>query len=280
MFQGRNLKISVKNSEFQILLALRTNRSKRSQEKEVFVEGTECIKQLIDARWEITRILFRDGVKLSQWAESVLKKYPKAKQFEVTSDLFLELSEKENPSELIVTAKIHRNDFQNLDPPNHPFYLLFDRPSDLGNFGSILRSADAFQVDAVFVLGHSIDVYDPKVIRASLGSIFHTKLVFLESVASLEFFLRKEKDRCNLQVIGSDSCGTESLEKTNLLTPVLLILGNEAKGMSVHLQSLCDLIVKIPMSGVVNSLNVACAGSILLWEVTRNKTRTKLSKSV
>ncbi|TGM82305.1 RNA methyltransferase [Leptospira mtsangambouensis] len=272
MSQGRPLKISVKNAEFQILLALRTNRSKRSQENEVFVEGTECIKQLIDARWEITRILFREGVKLSFWAESVLKKYPKAKQFEVASGLFLELSEKENPSELIVTAKIHRTGIQNLVPTNHPFYLLFDRPSDLGNFGSILRSADAFQVDVVFVLGHSIDVYDPKVLRASLGSIFHTKLVFLESVTSLEMFLEKEKNRCNLQVIGSDSLGKESLENTNIKSPVLLILGNEAKGMSVHLQSLCDLILKIPMRGVVNSLNVACAGSILLWEVTRNRT--------
>lgn len=272
MSQGRPLKISVKNAEFQILLALRTNRSKRSQEKEVFVEGTECIKQLIDARWEITRILFREGVRLSLWAESVLKNYPKAKQFEVSSGLFLELSEKENPSELIVTAKIQRSEIHNLIPNNHPFYLLFDRPSDLGNFGSILRSADAFQVDVVFVLGHSIDVYDPKVIRASLGSIFHTKLVFLESTASLEMFLEKEKDRCNLQVIGSDSLGKESLEKTNIKNPVLLILGNEAKGMSVHLQSLCDLILKIPMRGVVNSLNVACAGSILLWEVARNRT--------
>ncbi|TGK79406.1 RNA methyltransferase [Leptospira bourretii] len=272
MSQSRPLKISVKNAEFQILLALRTNRSKRSQENEVFVEGTECIKQLIGARWEITRILFREGVKLSLWAESVLKKYSKAKQFEVSSGLFLELSEKENPSELIVTAKIQRTEIQNLIPTNHPFYLLFDRPSDLGNFGSILRSADSFQVDTVFVLGHSIDVYDPKVLRASLGSIFHTKLVFLESVPSLEMFLKKEKDRCNLQVIGSDSLGKESLEKTNIKSPVLLILGNEAKGMSVHLQSLCDLILKIPMRGVVNSLNVACAGSILLWEVTRNRT--------
>lgn len=272
MSQGRPLKISVKNAEFQILLALRTNRSKRSQENEVFVEGTECIKQLIGAHWEITRILFREGVKLSLWAESVLKNYSKAKQFEVSSGLFFELSEKENPSELIVTAKIQRTEIQNLIPTNHPFYLLFDRPSDLGNFGSILRSADAFQVDTVFVLGHSIDVYDPKVLRASLGSIFHTKLVFLESVPSLEMFLEKEKERCNLQVIGSDSLGKESLEKTNIKSPVLLILGNEAKGMSVHLQSLCDLILKIPMRGVVNSLNVACAGSILLWEVTRNRT--------
>ncbi|PJZ86325.1 TrmH family RNA methyltransferase [Leptospira harrisiae] len=277
MQNGRPLKISVRNAEFQILLALRTNRSKRSQEKEVFVEGTECIKQLIGAHWEITRILFREGVKLSQWADSVLENYPKAKQFAVTADLYSELSEKENPSELIVTAKIRSTNLQNLTVVNHPFYLLFDRPSDLGNFGSILRSADAFSVDVVFVLGHSIDVYDPKVIRASLGSIFYTKLVFLESVVSLEKFLEKEKNRTGgiLQVIGSDSLGTEPLEKANLNSPVFLILGNEAKGMSVHLQSLCDLIVSIPMSGVVNSLNVACAGSILLWEVTKNRTKHK-----
>lgn len=149
----RPLKISVKNAEYQVLLALRTNRSKRSQEKEVFVEGTEGIKQLIEARWEVTRILYRDGVTLSQWGKSVLKNFTKAKQFEVAPNLYAELSEKENPSELIVTAKIYTHSLAELtsvEKPN-PFYVLFDRPSDLGNFGSLLRSADAFQVDVVFV---------------------------------------------------------------------------------------------------------------------------------
>lgn len=272
MRSNRPLKISVKNAEFQILLALRTNRSKRSQEKEVFVEGTEGIKQLIEARWEITRILFREGVTLSNWGESVLKRFTLAKQFEVAPELFAELSEKENPSEFIVTAKIQIHSLtalHSLKKPK-PFYLLFDRPSDLGNFGSLLRSADAFQVDAVFVLGHSIDVYDPKVIRASLGSVFHTKIIFVESLSQLETFLNSEKKRCGLQVVGSDSEGKHSLQNQNLQSPILIILGNEAKGMSVHLQSLCDVIVNIPMFGVVNSLNVSCAGSILLWEVTKN----------
>lgn len=272
MRSNRPLKISVKNAEFQILLALRTNRSKRSQEKEVFVEGTEGIKQLIEARWEITRILFREGVTLSNWGESVLERFTSAKQFEVAPELFSELSEKENPSEFIVTAKIQNHSltaFHSLKKPK-PFYLLFDRPSDLGNFGSLLRSADAFQIDAVFVLGHSIDVYDPKVIRASLGSVFHTKIIFVESLSQLETFLSSEKKRCGLQVVGSDSEGKHSLQNQNLLSPILIILGNEAKGMSVHLQSLCDMIVNIPMFGVVNSLNVSCAGSILLWEVTKN----------
>ncbi|MCW7493141.1 RNA methyltransferase [Leptospira sp. 2 VSF19] len=268
----RPFKISVRNSEFQILSALRTNRSKRSQEKEVFVEGTEGIKQLIEAGWEITRILFRDGVKLSHWGESILKKYSSAKQFEVSSDLFGELSEKENPSELMVTAKIRHYDFSDLkvEKKEKPFYLLFDRPSDLGNFGSILRSADAFQVDFVFVLGHSIDVYDPKVVRSSLGSLFHTKLIFVESISQWESFLKSEKERCGLQIVGTDSLGSSSLRNQNLKPPILIILGNEAKGMSVHLKSLCDFIVNIPMFGVVNSLNVSCAGSILLWEVTKN----------
>ncbi|EOQ98191.1 RNA methyltransferase, TrmH family [Leptospira wolbachii serovar Codice str. CDC] len=269
----RPLKISVKNAEYQVLLALRTNRSKRSQEKEVFVEGTEGIKQLIEARWEVTRILYRDGVTLSQWGKSVLKNFTKAKQFEVAPNLYAELSEKENPSELIVTAKIYTHSLAELtsvEKPN-PFYVLFDRPSDLGNFGSLLRSADAFQVDVVFVLGHSIDVYDPKVIRSSLGSVFHIKLVFLESLTQLETFLKDEKERCGLTVVGTDSEGSQSLMVQNLNSPIMIILGNEAKGMSVHLQSLCDFIVNIPMLGVVNSLNVSCAGSILLWEVAKNR---------
>lgn len=268
----RPIRISVRNAEFQVLSALRTNRSKRSQEKEVFVEGTEGIKQLIDAGWEITRILFSDGMKLSHWGESVLQKFSFAKQIEISPDLFGELSEKENPSELMVTAKIRQYDFSDLkfEKKDKPFYLLFDRPSDLGNFGSILRSADAFQVDAVFVLGHSIDVYDPKVVRASLGSLFHTKLIFVESLSKLETFLKSEKERCGLQVIGTDSLGSQSLENQNLKPPILIILGNEAKGMSVHLKSICDTIINIPMFGVVNSLNVSCAGSILLWEVRKN----------
>ncbi|PJZ45535.1 TrmH family RNA methyltransferase [Leptospira brenneri] len=271
MVSKRVLKISVKNAEFQILHSLRTNRSKRSQEKEVFVEGTEGIKQLVEARWEITRILFREGVRLSHWAESLLDQYHTAKQIEVSSDLYTELSEKENPSELIVTAKIRTHKIQDLPTFEKPFYLLFDRPSDLGNFGSILRSADAFHVDVVFVLGHSIDVYDPKVIRASLGSVFHTKLIFVESLSVLENFLKKIKEKTGLRVIGTDSNGSLSLKNQVLSAPILIILGNEAKGMSVHLQSLCDSIVNIPMLGVINSLNVSCAGSILLWEVAKNR---------
>lgn len=272
--------MSVRNAEFQIISALRTNRTKRSKEKEVFVEGTEPIKQLLAANWEITRILYRENHPLSSWAKDVLKRFPTTKQWEVGEDLYFELSEKETPSELLVTAKIPNHKSYTLSqlpkdfaPSKNSVYLLFDRPSDLGNFGSILRSADGFQVDAVFLIGHAIDVYEPKVIRSSLGALFHTKLVFVNDLNSLVQFVQREKKRWGLTVIGSDSSGSIDLQNANIQCPVLLILGNEKKGMSVQLQSLCDMVLRIPMEGKVNSLNVASAGSILLWEIVKTRKR-------
>lgn len=272
--------MSVRNAEFQIISALRTNRTKRSKEKEVFVEGTEPIKQLLAANWEITRILYRDQFRLSSWATDVLNMNPTTKQWEVQEDLYVELSEKETPSELLVTAKIPNHKSYTLSqlptdfaPSKNAVYLLFDRPSDLGNFGSILRSADGFQVDAVFLIGHGIDVYEPKVIRSSLGALFHTKLVFVNDLNSLVQFVQREKKRLGLTVIGSDSSGSLDLQNANIQCPVLLILGNEKKGMSVQLQSLCDMVLRIPMEGRVNSLNVASAASILLWEIVKTKKR-------
>ncbi|MDF3820192.1 TrmH family RNA methyltransferase [Leptospira sp. 96542] len=264
------MKISTENAEFQILSALKSNRTKRSQTNEVFVEGTESIKQLIRANWEITRIVFLEGKKLSDWAESILKRYSHVRRIRMSENIFTKLSEKENPAELILTAKIKTHTLEGVEYKKNPVYLLFDRPSDLGNFGSILRTADAFGISAVFVMGHSIDVYDPKVIRSSLGSLFHTKLILIKSTDQLENFIQAEKIKNGLFVVGSDSTGKSTLGHIELCPPILIILGNEAKGMSVYLQSICDEIVNIPMFGTVNSLNVASAGSILLWEAVKN----------
>jgi 23S rRNA (uridine2479-2'-O)-methyltransferase len=74
----------------------------------------------------------------------------------------------------------------------------------------------------------------------------------------------------DLVIVGTDSGGDSSILKTELKRPVALILGNEAKGMSVNLKRISDMIVSIPLSGVVNSLNVACAGTILFWQVSKN----------
>jgi TrmH family RNA methyltransferase len=267
----RVLRVSAENAEFQIIQALKTNRAKRHKTHEVFIEGTECIRQALGAGLEFTRLIMgAPEERLSDWAHALIQMQEAAALIEMAPLLYASLCDRENPSELLVTAKI-KPETEDLVLPPAPCILAFDRPSDFGNLGSIIRSANAFGIDALFIVGHGSDVYEPKVIRASLGSVFYTRIRYIESMESLERFIREQKQQCGLTVVGTDSAGSMSLRDKDLKAPIMLIIGNEAKGMSVALRGLCDEIVRIPITGAVNSLNVACAASILLWELYRKR---------
>ncbi|MFN8432545.1 MAG: TrmH family RNA methyltransferase [Anaerolineales bacterium] len=264
------LTISVENAEYQIIQALKLNRTKRHKAQEAFVEGIESIKQVASAGLEITRIIAADVEKLSAWSQNLIRSQPNAKLIEMSFDLYKSLCDRDEPSEIVITVKVNFLNLGNLQLPSKPFVLVFDRPSDMGNLGSILRSANSFGVDAVLLIGHGVDVYDPKVIRSSLGSIFHSTIVNIQSMPEFEAWILEQKRKNKLNVVGTDSVGEVSLMDHSLTRPVAVVLGNEAKGMSVALKNLCDYVVSIPVEGAVNSLNVACAGSIILWDVYRN----------
>jgi len=260
------LLISAENAEYQIIKSIKLNRTKRNKLHEIFIEGIECIKQAINARIEITRIIVKNKASLSEWGKDVIKQNSNAKIIEMSEALYNELTDKTNPSEMLITAKIKQNEISDINPKN-PFIIVFDRPSDYGNLGSIIRSANAFNADGIFIIGHGIDIYESKVIRSSLGSIFFTKIVAIKSMEELMDYIKVQKEENNMEIVGTDSDGTESLKDCKINKPVMVIIGNEAKGMSVGLKAVCDKIIKIPMEGNVNSLNVSCAASILMWEI-------------
>jgi TrmH family RNA methyltransferase len=260
------LLITTENAEYQIIKSLKQNRVKRNKSHEIFIEGIECIKQAIRSNVEVTRIIINKEIILSNWGKSVIKQCENAKLIELSKHLYNELAEKANPSEMLITAKIKPCKIEDITMKN-PFIVVFDRPSDYGNFGSLVRSANAFNVDGIFIVGHGIDIYEPKVIRASLGSVFFMKIIAIESIEKLIEYIKNQKVKNNMEIIGTDSTGTVSLENSTLKRPIMIIMGNEAKGMSVKLKELCDKIIKIPMEGNINSLNVSCAASIIMWEI-------------
>jgi len=264
------LLITAENAEYQIIQSLKQNRAKRNKHREVFVEGIECIKQAINSNKEITRIITKDKNSLSNWGKDVIKQHKDVKIIEMTKKLFDELADKTNPSEMLITVKIKTNSLDDIDAKN-PFLIVFDRPSDHGNLGSIIRSANAFNADGILIIGHGVDIYEPKVIRASLGTVFFSKIAVIESMETLEEFINIQKKKNNMEIIGTDSTGTVSAGEYKIKRPVMVIIGNEAKGMSVKLKEICDKIIKIPMEGNVNSLNVSCAASIIMWEIFKNK---------
>ena len=104
-----------------------------------------------------------------------------------------------------------------------------------------------------------------------MGSVFFTKIVTLESMEILEEYIKNQKTKNNMEIIGTDSTGTVSVKDYKIKRPVMVIIGNEAKGMSVKLKEICDKIIKIPIEGNINSLNVSCAASIIMWKIYKNE---------
>jgi TrmH family RNA methyltransferase len=121
-----------------------------------------------------------------------------------------------------------------------------------------------------------VDAFDSAVIRSSRGSIFMTPICAEPSQKAFSSWLEGLKKRCpQLIVVGTDSKAEYSLPAThNISRPAVLLIGNEAKGLSVELKGLVDKMIRIPMSGDVDSLNVACATSILLYELFNRSVRS------
>jgi TrmH family RNA methyltransferase len=264
------LTLNSENDEFQIIESLKLNRAKRAKSHEIFIEGIESIKQAIAAKLEMSRIIISNSGFISNWARNIIENST-SKIFELSPELYKKLCDRNEPSEMIVTAKVESKKLEDVQLPESPFMVLFDRPSDSGNLGTVIRTANSFNIDALFVIGHSVDIYDPKVIRSSLGNIFHTQIIQIGSMNEIEEFIKKEKQRNNIKIIGTDSGGPVSLRDRKIEKPIMIILGNEAKGMSVGLKNLCDEIIRIPISGNANSLNVAAAAGIFMWEVYKNR---------
>jgi TrmH family RNA methyltransferase len=267
MPRARPRPIRSRNATFQVLDALKRNRHKRNELGEVFIEGIEPIKQAVAAGRRVRRILCADAVKLSRWARELVERVEHDELLQLDPELYRALADREEPSELMVTVADAPLALEDLALGPSPLVLVFDRPSDHGNLGTTIRSANAFGVDAVITTGHGVDVRDPKAIRASMGAVFRTPVVQVESVAALESWLARERARVNLRVVGTDSGGETPSTTPLLRRPCALVMGNEALGMSAALRRLSDATVAIPMRGQVDSLNVACAASILLWQI-------------
>ncbi len=268
MSRSKLIAVKTKNDVFQMLLAVKTNRRKRSRFDEIFVEGIESIKQALASPYVVLKkIIYRDFAALSDWAKEVTRSDAFPERVEMADELYRELADKDEPAEIMITLACRKTALAGAALGENPVIVVFDRPGDPGNLGSLVRSANAFGADLVVTVGHGVDVFEPKAIRASLGAVFRTRLAHAESMAELTEWLVGLKHEKGLAVVGTDSAGETSLEAAGLRPPIALVIGNEAKGMSVGLKALADRLVKIPMRGEVNSLNAACAGSILLWEI-------------
>lgn len=269
-----NRRVYSRNADFQVLTALKTNRTRRLRESVFWVEGVRNLNAAIERGWTVRSLIYTPDAPLSVWAMDRLRSTPTAVNYQVSVDLMAELSDRSQGSELLALVEM-RDDAAALAPTlAAPLIALMDRPSNRGNLGTLIRSCDALGVDVLILTGHGVDLYDPETIVASMGSFFALPIVRLESSAELEGWIATSRERWqDFQVIGTSAHGDVALDAVDLTRPTLLLIGNETNGLSHRLLETCDRVAAIPMreTSAASSLNVACAATVLFYEAQRQR---------
>jgi TrmH family RNA methyltransferase len=267
-----SIRISSRNARFQQWQALLTNRQKRQRAGEFLVQGVRPITLAIQHDWPLRAIIYDAERSLSRWAADILRTAT-TQLVAMTTDLIRELGGKpDDPPELIAVAEIPPDAFARIQPRADFLALAFDRPSSPGNIGTLIRSADAFGAAGVVITGHAADPYDPKSVRASTGSLFGVPTVRDPSSQLVPvWILALRVTFAELAIVGTDENGTVDIDDCDLTQPTLLVIGNEATGLSASWRESCDVIARIPITGSASSLNAANAGTIALYETARQR---------
>jgi TrmH family RNA methyltransferase len=273
----KRIRVYSENNDFQHAETLKNNRTKRHRSREFLVEGVRNITQAVDHAWPIRAFLSCDERPLSTWARTMLEKGGAKQHFLLPTRLMDKLSDKEQTSELLAIASMMPDDLSRIDAGPEGRVVVLDRPGNPGNLGTILRSCDAFQVDGVIVTGHAVDLYDPQVVRATVGSFFARPVVRLPSQGELlPWIERLRSEPGGLRIVGTSASGTMDLGAHRFEGRCLIVFGNETTGMSAGYREICDDIVTIPMGGTASSLNLSSAVSIVLYEAYRRATEREL----
>ncbi|GAB3083637.1 TrmH family RNA methyltransferase [Isoptericola nanjingensis] len=266
------MRITVRNARFQQLQTLLTNRTKRGRAGEFLVQGVRPITMAVEQGWQVRTLLHETDRRLSSWAQEMLQATG-AETIAMTPDLLAELAEKdEGASELLAVVAMPADDLARV--PVGPSFLgvVFDRPTQPGNVGAVVRSADAFGADGLVVTGHAADPYDPKAVRATTGSLFALPVVRAASHGEVMDWVGAHRAAGRpVTVVATDEDGDAAPADVDLTGPVLLAVGNETAGLSRGWREAADVTVAIPMAGSASSLNASNAASIVLYEARRQR---------
>lgn len=224
----------------------------RDQTGTFLVEGYHLVEEVLNSKWQVEELIVLEDTPLPFSYEG--------KKESVTSQVMKEISQTETPQGIIavVTKELHQRG-------TGTHFLLLDTIQDPGNLGTLIRTADAAGFDAVLLGEGSVDRFNDKVLRATQGSMFHDMKVV---DVNLKDEMRKLKED-GVVVWGTALQGATDFTELDVPEKVALLVGNEGNGVREELLKDSDELVKIPIYGKAESLNVAVAAGILMYTVNQ-----------
>jgi len=241
------------------------SKKNRRREGKFLVEGEKCISEALALSFELTDILYSIGSG-KRYAHLIdLAKKQQSAIYKGTQKNLNECSDTSTPQGIIALAREKYFDIESFFKKEINFLLLIDAVSDPGNLGTIIRTAHWFGIHGIFLGEGSCELYSPKVIRSTMGSIFYIPVV---SHIDLQEVIIKLKTS-GFSIYAADIHGDSRFEFKK--GKIALILGNEASGISSEILKSSHHVIALPGKGKCESLNVAVSGGIILWEIFKNK---------
>jgi len=256
--------MSLSNRQLKYLSSL-SQKKYRQKHRQCLVEGLRLCEEAIPSDWPLRELYVTEDFANQTNADRVLGMAGEKHLSPVTvSTADMErITDTRNSQGIAVLADLPEPQIFHPDPNSHPQVLLLDGISDPGNLGTLLRSADWFGVREMVLGPGSVEWSNPKVMRASMGAVF--RITAYDITSWNDVF--EQLHGANFSIVTADMNG-QALTEFSPTLPWALLLGNEAHGISAKLAKQSDIAVTIPGSGPADSLNVAMAGTVLLYELT------------
>ncbi|MGF1487176.1 MAG: TrmH family RNA methyltransferase [Prochloraceae cyanobacterium] len=247
---------------------LRVDRAYRDSQGFFYIEGVRNFIRAADNNFKLSTIVFSEKLLTAPIARKLVRQLRRSgvKTINITPEEFRSISQTERASGIGAIAYQHWSKLHDINPNCDLCWVVLETVRSPGNLGTLIRTSEAVGGAGFIFIGKKVDPFDSRAVRPTMGSIFRQKFV-RTNFASLTHWIRRHSCR----VIGASAEGKTNFHQFKYPRSSLLFLGDERKGLTQQQRDLCQHLVRIPMVGEADSLNLAVAGSLLMYEIYRSK---------
>ncbi len=245
------------------MVLLQEKSKARKQTGTFLIEGIREISIAIKGGYEIETILFLpellSEIEISKWNKN-------AELIEISKEIYQKLAYRDTTEGVLAVAKTKSMELSDLRLSKNPLILIAEAPEKPGNIGALLRPADAANLDAVIIANPKSDLYNPNIVRSSVGCLF-TNQIATGTTSEIISFLKDQK----INIYSATLQNSTGYHTQDYTSPTALVVGTEATGLSEAWRNAATQNIIIPMQGEIDSMNVSVAAAILIFEAKRQR---------
>jgi TrmH family RNA methyltransferase len=256
---------SLQNPKIKDIVRLSKHKERREQQLFV-IEGARELSLALSGGYTINAVFVCPSIFASSDYPDVLAQLPESIKYEVSENVFQKIAYRESSDGLIALAVPKKHALADLKLSENPFVIVLEAVEKPGNLGAILRTADAAAIDAVVVCEPLADLYNPNVVRSSVGCLFTVQTVVCSSEEALNWLKIN-----HIRSFAAELKALNWYHETDFVQASAIIMGTEADGLTPFWLEHADERIKIPMRGQIDSLNVSVSTAVLTFEAMRQR---------